>query len=227
LTSLQENFIDSRKKVIKNIYFWDRFKLSLPGRINIAKTFLISQINYLGSILLPNDNILKDLQEMIDKFFTKGIRFAKDRLYHPPLEGGLDLINLKTLLVSQQSIWIKRASTSTRDNWRLDLWISGSGNCLCPDPQILQNQGKVISAGIAKSFRIFSQAFYSIESNILDFYVLNNPLLTIENNFPYNFDTAFWSQNAMSNIYNISKLRVRDFLQDGKLKSLNALNTDF
>jgi hypothetical protein len=88
LASLQENFYDVRKKIIKIIYFWDRFELSLPGRINIAKTFLVSQINYLGSILLPNDDILNDMQEMIDKFCTKGIRFAKDRLYHHPLGGG-------------------------------------------------------------------------------------------------------------------------------------------
>jgi hypothetical protein len=164
---------------------------------------------------------------MIDKFCTKGIRFAKDRLYHPPSEGGLGLINLKALLISQQSIWIKRASTSTRDNWRLDMWISGSGNCLCPDPQILHGQGKVISAGIANSFRTFSKAYYSIESNILDSFVLNNPLITTENNFPYNLDTAFWTQNALTNIRNISKLRIRDFLQDGKLKSLNNLNNEF
>jgi hypothetical protein len=227
LETIQDNFVDTRKKIIKNIYFWDRFELSLPGRICIAKTFLISQVNYLGSIILPNDDMLNDMQDMIDKFCTKGIKFAKNQLYLPPAEGGLGLINLKSLLLSQQSIWVKRASVSTRDNWRLDLWVSGSGNCLCPDPQILQDQGKIISTGIAKSFQIFARAYYSQDSNILDSFILNNPLLTTNNNFPFNLDTVFWSQNAMTNIYNISKLRIRDFLLDGKLKPMENLNAEF
>jgi len=40
-------------KITKAADFWRRFQLSLPGRINITKTFLLSQIGYLGSIITP------------------------------------------------------------------------------------------------------------------------------------------------------------------------------
>jgi hypothetical protein len=54
-----QNAIDNRyenekkigEKVTKEINFWKRFYLSLPGRINIAMTMLYSQLNYLGSFL--------------------------------------------------------------------------------------------------------------------------------------------------------------------------------
>ena len=39
------------EKIRKQLCFWRRFNLSMPGRINIAKTFLYSQINYLGCVV--------------------------------------------------------------------------------------------------------------------------------------------------------------------------------
>jgi hypothetical protein len=38
-------------KISNQIGIWRRFNLSLPGRINIAKTMMYSQINYLGCFL--------------------------------------------------------------------------------------------------------------------------------------------------------------------------------
>jgi hypothetical protein len=180
----------------------------------------------LGSILIPTEAILCDFQSKIDSFCLKNLSFAKDRLYIPPNEGGLGLINIKSLLLSQQSIWFKRAFRSSRDNWRFDMWVAGSGNCLCPDPVTLLNNGKIISAGIASSFLEFLKKYYSVSSNFLDSFVLNNPLITIENNFPWTWDEKFWSHGS-SNIFKIAHLRVRHFLLNGKLKQLHQLNEEF
>ena len=40
-------------KITKIVTFWDRFFLSLPGRLNITKTMILSQISYLGCIITP------------------------------------------------------------------------------------------------------------------------------------------------------------------------------
>ncbi len=45
------NFEKIRQKISRQITFWTPFNLSLPGRINIAKAMLYSQINYLGCFL--------------------------------------------------------------------------------------------------------------------------------------------------------------------------------
>jgi hypothetical protein len=42
---------DLEEKVQSQIRFWGRFDLSLPGRILVSKTFMYSQINYLGCFL--------------------------------------------------------------------------------------------------------------------------------------------------------------------------------
>jgi len=48
--------------------FWERFNLSLPGRISVGKTFMLSQIGYLGCIITPSEDQIKRLQQIIDSF---------------------------------------------------------------------------------------------------------------------------------------------------------------
>jgi hypothetical protein len=52
---LSQNFEKVIRKVsaIKN--YWIRYRLSLAGRITVAKTFMLSQIGYLGAIISPTD----------------------------------------------------------------------------------------------------------------------------------------------------------------------------
>ena len=59
LENLSECHIVTEQKITKIINFWERFNLSLPGRINIAKTLLLSQISYLGCIITPTSDTLK------------------------------------------------------------------------------------------------------------------------------------------------------------------------
>jgi hypothetical protein len=62
------NFLSIKEKILKLIRFWERFRLSLPGRISIAKTFLVSQLNYLGGVFRPPDDVLAEIQTLINSF---------------------------------------------------------------------------------------------------------------------------------------------------------------
>ena len=53
LEKITENFIGAENKIDNMVKFWSKFNLSLPGRINIVKTFMLSQLGYLGSIVSP------------------------------------------------------------------------------------------------------------------------------------------------------------------------------
>ena len=44
------NFDTVVEKVLASAKFWEKFTLSLPGRINICKTFLLSQVGYFASM---------------------------------------------------------------------------------------------------------------------------------------------------------------------------------
>jgi hypothetical protein len=88
-------------KIKNQIGLWKRFNLSLPGRINIAKTMLYSQINYLGCFLpIPVETM--DVWDKLITDFVKGkLNVARNRLFKPPADGGLGLLNIPDFLDSQ------------------------------------------------------------------------------------------------------------------------------
>jgi hypothetical protein len=46
LEKLAVNFTKVRDRIVNQISFWEQYKLSLPSRISVAKTFMVSQLNY-------------------------------------------------------------------------------------------------------------------------------------------------------------------------------------
>ena len=58
-------------KIGNLIRFWERFKLTLPGRITIMKTCLISQLNFIGCFLPMPEEAITNVQRLIDGFVKK------------------------------------------------------------------------------------------------------------------------------------------------------------
>ena len=116
------------EKIRSLIRFWERFKLTLPGRICIMKTFLISQINYIGCFFPASDNCINNLQILIDRFVKDTLPVAAERLYLPPALGGLGIFKIDSLLTAQHCSWIRRARLLPIDNWREDLRAVSPGN---------------------------------------------------------------------------------------------------
>ncbi len=70
---IASNFEKIGTKIDNLIRFWERFFLSLPGKITVYKTFLLSQINYVAAALSPSDEILNSLKRKMELFVTKGL----------------------------------------------------------------------------------------------------------------------------------------------------------
>jgi hypothetical protein len=62
LSDIDSCFQQTLDKINSIRDFWTRLKLTLPGRIAVAKTFMISLIGYLGSIITPPENIMRAMQ---------------------------------------------------------------------------------------------------------------------------------------------------------------------
>jgi hypothetical protein len=57
LSNVNNIFEKVRLKIINLASYWERFRLSLHGRIVIANTFLIAQLNYIACWLPVPDDI--------------------------------------------------------------------------------------------------------------------------------------------------------------------------
>ena len=105
LEKLLSNFDNVIEKMLKIVKFCSRVKLSLSGRIAVAKTFLLSQISHIGCIIMPSNYQVDIMQSIIDNFSLRTLKFSKDYLYCPPKKGGLRLINIREFFISQHTMW--------------------------------------------------------------------------------------------------------------------------
>ena len=86
---LDSNFIPIYQKISSIIRFWDCFCLN--GKITVYKTLLLPQLNYTGTILMPTDNTIKNLSDLMENFVTQGLNIAKKRYYSKPEDGCIGL----------------------------------------------------------------------------------------------------------------------------------------
>lgn len=133
LENLDTNFEKVVHKIRKTVTYWERFHLSLPGRINVVKSLLLPLITHLGTFLSPSENRLKVMQKIIDGFAIGSLNVSKERIYLPVEMGGLGLFNLSEFLTSMQASWVIKAEKSLRDNWRYDIFKKSHGNVLNVD----------------------------------------------------------------------------------------------
>jgi hypothetical protein len=122
------NFEKVLEKVDSITRFWERFHLGLTGKIAIYKSLLLPQINYVATIITPNEAILSQLEQTMERFVIKGLNMSSKKCYLPVEKGGLGMFRLTDFIAGLQCSWIKRCHNSCNDNWRSKLYECGGGD---------------------------------------------------------------------------------------------------
>jgi hypothetical protein len=205
--------------------FWSKLHLTLPGRITITKTFMLSQIGYLGCILTPPTGLLNRLQQVMDNYCTGSIRIANNRKYLPANCGGMGLVNLKDFIIGLQSTWVKRCHQHGADNWRNDLLTICYGNPFILTPEMINPNRHPILYNIANSYYLFSSEYHEIGKNFMKAYIFKDKLfkrgnrdnnILCENFFGRNNDFQYFAK--------IARVRLEDILIGQQMKSLDEIN---
>ena len=99
LQQLNINFDKALAKAQNIISNWKARKLPINGRIIISKSLVVSQFNYVASILTP-PSMLSKMQELVNNFIRGGVHhwISDDKLYAPIKLGGLNCIELDSFL---------------------------------------------------------------------------------------------------------------------------------
>ncbi len=215
---LRDNFSSILGKIKKQFSFWERFNLSLAGRIRICKCLLVSQINYLGAICSPSDVMLADLQSTLNKYCVNKTKMSKDRLYLSPGPGGLGLIDLRDFLNCQKSVWVFRANKSVRDNWQFDLFHLCNNNILSIAATDIDALLHPILYDLTVAFTSFKQCHERLDNNFLLAPVLNNP--RDDRHLDYEF---FHELCADPNFSVISRVAYRDLFLGNRFKMIGQL----
>jgi hypothetical protein len=228
LSSLTQHFESTISTIVRMIEYWERFNLSLPGRISVCKTFMISQIGYIGSIIRPTVQQEKRMQKLMDDFCVGSMRTAKKKLYTPLNEGGLGLINVNEFITALQCAWIKRVTQHWGDNWRYDIKAKCDGNPLLANELTVSQNEHPILYNICKSFGTFKREFYLKDDNYKQALIFKNPIFRrsrVDNGLLC--ERFFGTRNDFNMNKKLSVLKYADFFIRGGPKSLEDINMEF
>jgi hypothetical protein len=165
------------EKISNQIGIWRRFNLSLPGRINIAKTMMYSQINYLGSFLPIPRQLLVDWDKLITDFVKGKLNIARSRLFLPPAEGGIGLFDVSDFLDAQKCTWIRRSADLT-EPWKVLLFYYNHGNLFNSKARNINSLEFPIIHGICTSYERMTNFFTSTNENFKMSYIFENSKIT-------------------------------------------------
>ena len=119
-----QNFDKVYVKAQNIISDWKSRKLPINGRITISKCLIVSQFNYVASIIKHSNRQIQKSQNMINSCIRDSDRHwvSDQKLYAPTNKGGLNCIELKTFFMALQMNWFKRYMNYKYDDyWTLSL----------------------------------------------------------------------------------------------------------
>jgi len=225
ISDLDGNFDRTVINLKKSVDYWKRYNLTLPGRINVIKSLLFSQILYLGSFLMPSADKLKTMQKTLDDFAIGNMNLARDRVTLPVSMGGLGLFCVEKFLVSQQAKWVFKAYTSSRDNWRYMLRCLSNGNVLSVHPDLIMKNANPVLYGISNSYSQFRTALDTNNSNFLNAFIIGNPLFFRGPRDKHTLNLSYLMLPEAGNCA-ITKLTAREFFNVNGIKTRLELLID-
>jgi hypothetical protein len=205
---------DIEEKISCQIRFWNRFDLSLPGRISVSKTFMYSQLNYIGCFLPIETERLVAIENSIEHYVRGPLNISKERMTMTREEGGLGLFDIQIFLGSQVCTWAKRAQTLD-DNWKLRLYKGSNGNTLNLRCKNFNKNEEPILFNIAYNMEKFQNILSKIGENYKEAYIIENECFMYGGENRKKFDIEFFGNEFFNNNrYRLGVLKFSALLDD-------------
>jgi hypothetical protein len=208
--SMVDNLDPAIDKIRNLARYWDRFKLSLPGRLSVAKSLMLSQIGFFASILPVPDPVINTIQKAINDFVTGTLKIEKNRICMEPKCGGIGMISVKNYIHSLHCSWIKRTKAAVIDNWRLDMSELSGGDPILINPDKISKIHHPVLHNLAVSFWDFKKKFFSTGKNFFKAPIKGNPLLVKNKR-----DKSYWDPEIFFGPEISNDIIINDFTADG------------
>jgi hypothetical protein len=218
---LGENFDKVIRKMRQIVGNWSRFRLTLPGRIAIAKSLLLSQVTFPGTILNPTQLQITEMSEIIENFVTVNIVIAKERIYAPVKKGGLGLINIESFLAAQKCAWIRRCFSKINDAWRWEFLKLANFSLSTVRLEFFNKNRNPMLWNIANAVCLFQNEYWKRDENYLEAPIFNNKMFLCEPPRPRAAvpDCMKWTRIRRETrndfAYRILELKIKDIIVDG------------
>ena len=114
------NFDEILKSIKEKLQFWNWRNLTILGRIQIVKTFVIPIFMYRAGLVCVNKDVIKEANKIIFQFIWKG----KDKVKRSTLigdveNGGLKAPHLESIVKTQRIMCCKKLAEAQPSSWKL------------------------------------------------------------------------------------------------------------
>ncbi len=229
---LERNFDKCISKIRQIVGNWSRFRLTLPGRIAIAKSLLLSQVTFHGKVLDPTTAQLNEINQIIEGFVTHKPVISKERIYLSVKKGGLGMVNIESFLAAQKCAWLRRCFVKINDAWRWDFLRTSNYSLSTVRLESFDKNTNPIQWNIAKAVCKFQLAYWKKNENYLEAHVFNNEFFLCEKPRPRAAvpGTIKWTyiRRETRNEYlkEIMSLKMKSLIVDGNILEYNRFCAD-
>ena len=117
------NFEEKIEKAKRILDMWKMRKLTLYGKAQIIKTFIVSQFLYVSSAIETPQKAIKTIDRLIFKFIwgNKIDRIKRSVLKSEVCNGGIKVPDFDTMLKTSRYKWIKRLEKTEEPPWKVIL----------------------------------------------------------------------------------------------------------
>ena len=116
----EKNYTGIIEKIQNLIKIWKQRDISLLGRVQVAKTYIFSQVRFVTNFVEPSQAFLNEFKSIVINYIWNGSekikRLAAIADYE---EGGLRLPDIDAILETQKIMWVKRYLSCRAHPWTL------------------------------------------------------------------------------------------------------------
>ena len=174
----ETNFNKLMVKIRGMSLFWKKFKLSIVGRINIAKTYLLSQIGFYAPVIAFSEIQMETLRNEIGFFVRGSLKITINTVYNAIHQGGLGMIEIESYInairvgflrksINNDDFWAKEIqSFRISEDFPFHFKSSIATNTPCGE--------------LSVCVRNFCNFFWSTNGNFLDMRIYDNDIALLE-----------------------------------------------
>jgi hypothetical protein len=117
---VQKNFQDRAKEFKRILDMWQQRNLSLIGKITILKSLAFSKILYQCGVMTVPGKFIEHINDLAYKFVWgyKPDKIKRETLIANYESGGLKMLDVKSFLMAQKAMWVKRLSSPDSASWK-------------------------------------------------------------------------------------------------------------
>ena len=206
----------SRLKNVLNL--WSMRDLTPIGKITIIKSFALSQLVYLFTVLPnPPNYFMVELQRTLYNFIwsSKNHKVKHLSLINDYEGGGLRMLHIESFINSLKCSWVRRYCSTDTSTWKIffDLALRQYGgiflfNCNM-SPSDFSNMENVFIKNVCEAW--FKYSFMSPTDHFDNQIFLNNSFIKIENNVFFSREIVNANAYHVRNLFTITGV-IKDFI---------------